>query len=1709
MVSRSKGTTKRRREWDPNASDSNDEDYNEEEAAVPRSARKTTKATPRGKKGGKPKSRSARKKNSWSDDDEELDEDDEEVIGGGNSEDDIEESEDEDVPMNRAGRSTRRAAAKVHNYQESDPDDIKELEEEPTKEDKPAVKSKSQIIRLKIGGALPGAPATPPMPRRTTRATSKEPTTVPPTAPRPTSSAGRSIRATSVGASTRAARTTRQTSAGPGVKGRQGSAEPGNPPGRRSSRLHPDVDAEESELSKGLPKHPSTVEEEDEEIFDPAAMPKAGEITKAAIETSTEAVYGGSRETFERDDADQDAPGEADEDDELPTQRSRSNKNNSQNQPSTPPPRGSPRKGRAPSTVSPTKFRKSPFKDRSQPTLEIPQQTRRGGSRGGSQTRGSDDDDWKMDEDGSDDDSDDMSGSDGSPGKTSGKPFIVDDDGEEYSEPGRRTRGKGSQGGGVSKRKRNVASEDDDLQGELADLQDSPGTRRSKRRAAAKADSQPRKPQLRERTAKVDYRIINPEFQVFGDDMLQTPIIGPGGFGGAKKQASVPTLYGTSGPFGGWGSATPIFGRTPFMGPAADSDSSDDDEAQRKRGVGDTGAILGHSTAGVAQPALLPPTAFLNPPATDVPVGPSNLGGPPSGGKKATTDSDPLGVDQSVSFDSVGGHEEHIRQLREMVALPLMYPEIFQEFGISPPKGVLFHGPPGTGKTLMARALASSCSTQTGKKVTFYMRKGADCLSKWVGEAERQLRLLFEEAKNSQPSIIFFDEIDGLAPVRSAKQDQIHASIVSTLLALMDGMDGRGQVIVIGATNRPDSVDPALRRPGRFDREFYFPLPDVDGRLKIIDIHTKNWNPPLSEDFKRELAVQTKGFGGADIRGMCTEAALNAVQRVYPQLYTSWDKYIIDAKKIQVVAADFLKAMKKIVPSSERSTSSGAQPLPKHIQPLLEGPLNGIKAVIKKLFPERKRLTVFEEAMYEDDPDPVRGFEREKMMANFENARIFRPRLLIHGPPGMGQQYLSGALLHHFEGFHVQLLDMATLQSDSLVVSPESSLIQKFVEVKRHKPSIIFIPNIDTWYSTMSPQVVSTFTALLRSIPPNDPIMLVGTAEATVEDLQNHYPQLLSDLFSYTKLNRYKLERPDRNTRIAYFKPLASHLKKSPREYPDPANRPKRVLEVLEKAPPSPPHQPTPEEIAAQTKRDGQIRNWLRIGLMGWIEQSKQRYKKLKKPIIDHQALVNLGKEPEPPAAEEVTSDIPLPVRKPYDLTTDKHGHPMILEVETGKKYYNIDVDIVEIRISNGYYCLPRQFLEDIKLIAIDAQTFGSDKERILRANEMVANAEVFVTDLETKDPNWLADCERLYQRQLEKQRVKDTRKAAREARKAAESAPVIEANASGVGSNGISNGDSPRKPGSPTKFESPSKASHSAGIPDLLNPETPSKPAHVSDSNNTSLSNGISHDDNSNQQSTEAQDMEMGNTNSSNGSFATSAFHTAPPSSQPTFGPGVGSTTAGKMNIGTILREGSPNTSRISSSSNRTSGGGSALTQSTNGGRYSIGSTQGAATPSFQEFDGISSADSQLPDTQVLSSSESGGQASQAYPMHGSQPLPSQMDSYSPHLFGSVPPNLKMGEFKTPDAKEIIIDLFAVDQLPSEIAGKTDGFSVEQLEQANTALMEAIWAGRNEWNRNKVLGKVKHTLSEVLKDIRAMQAILPGSFDLSEGDSYSLEHED
>jgi SpoVK/Ycf46/Vps4 family AAA+-type ATPase len=501
---------------------------------------------------------------------------------------------------------------------------------------------------------------------------------------------------------------------------------------------------------------------------------------------------------------------------------------------------------------------------------------------------------------------------------------------------------------------------------------------------------------------------------------LATPARGRRGRANVGWERNLNTTFG---PFGGGGGVGSLLSGPWGTGAAggADSDSSDDEMVHRTNAPGN----VGMTPTSAAPGGLLPGGASL---------GMGDAGATPNVGKikdrKALADADPLGVDVNVDFSKVGGLAGHIDQLKEMVQLPLLYPELFTRFHVTPPRGVLFHGPPGTGKTLLARALANSVGSG-GRKISFYMRKGADALSKWVGEAEKQLRLLFEEARKTQPSIIFFDEIDGLAPVRSSKQEQIHASIVSTLLALMDGMDGRGQVIVIGATNRPDNIDPALRRPGRFDREFYFPLPDKDSRKSILNIHTQDWG--LSDEFKASLAEKTKGYGGADLRALCTEAALNAIQRTYPQIYSSQEKLVVKPENINVHATDFMISIKKLIPSSERSATSGAQPLPRAIEPLLRQQLSNAKRALDELLPRKKKLTALEEAMFEQYDDKDHGFGREALHQEFERSRVFRPRFIIYGAHGMGQGYLSQAILHYFEGVHVQNFDLPSILADGRV----------------------------------------------------------------------------------------------------------------------------------------------------------------------------------------------------------------------------------------------------------------------------------------------------------------------------------------------------------------------------------------------------------------------------------------------------------------------------------------------------------------------------------------------------------------------------------------------------------------------------------------------------------------------------------------------------
>lgn len=604
------------------------------------------------------------------------------------------------------------------------------------------------------------------------------------------------------------------------------------------------------------------------------------------------------------------------------------------------------------------------------------------------------------------------------------------------SSQGRRSGRLGRKAASHRSRSRRQPSEEDDLDveeiaDEAAELDEDNRRNRKSRKRPSQRTEIAFEPNLRNRANRPDYRILRPELLLPIDDddapaaAGVTPQRNRRGGGGHVYRS----LFSTYGPFGGAGGPPPVLGGPDGAAAVggADSDSSDDEAPRAHQGLGGTVGM----TPTSAFPKPFAPQAHNNDALQGAGGGPVGLGKVTN--KKALADADPLGVDTNVTFDGVGGLDNHINQLKEMVALPLLYPELFQRFHVTPPRGVLFHGPPGTGKTLLARALASSVSSG-GRKVTFYMRKGADALSKWVGEAEKQLRLLFEEARKNQPSIIFFDEIDGLAPVRSSKQEQIHASIVATLLALMDGMDGRGQVIVIGATNRPDSVDPALRRPGRFDREFYFPLPDAVGRRKILDIHTKGWDPPLQDKFKDQLAEITRGYGGADLRALCTEAALNAVQGTYPQIYSSDEKLIIDPSTIKVLAKDFMLSVNKIVPSSERSAASGAVPLKKEVEPLLRQPLLEISNRIDEMIPRKRKATALEEAMYDDREDEF-GFQKETMQRDFESSRVFRPRLLIRGVEGMGQQYLGAALLSKFEGLHVQNFDLATLLKDSTRVS--------------------------------------------------------------------------------------------------------------------------------------------------------------------------------------------------------------------------------------------------------------------------------------------------------------------------------------------------------------------------------------------------------------------------------------------------------------------------------------------------------------------------------------------------------------------------------------------------------------------------------------------------------------------------------------------------
>ncbi|XP_066480194.1 ATPase family AAA domain-containing protein 2 [Tiliqua scincoides] len=654
-------------------------------------------------------------------------------------------------------------------------------------------------------------------------------------------------------------------------------------------------------------------------------------------------------------------------------------------------------------------------------------------------------------------------------------------------------------------------------------------------------------------------------------------------------------------------------------------------------------------------------------------------------------DVDPMQIDTSVRFNSVGGHYSHISALKEMVVFPLLYPEVFERFKIQPPRGCLFYGPPGTGKTLVARALANECS-QGDRRIAFFMRKGADCLSKWVGESERQLRLLFDQAYQMRPSIIFFDEIDGLAPVRSSRQDQIHSSIVSTLLALMDGLDNRGEIVVIGATNRLDSIDPALRRPGRFDREFLFALPDKDARREILKIHTREWSPKPSEMLLEELAEKCVGYCGADIKSICAEAALSALRRRYPQIYTSSAKLQLDISSINITAKDFMVAMQKTIPASQRAVTSPGQALSSISKPLLENTLQRILEVLQNVFPHTELAqkggeksdflchVLNNDLLYSDEEGSsisetghslkMHNKQKEEMF-NFNRSAYhqptsYRPRLLIAGEPGFGQaSHLAPAVIHALEKFTVYTLDLSILFG-VIAKTPEEMCAQLICEAKRTAPSILYVPNVHIWWETVGRTLQATFTTLLQNIPSFAPVLLLATSDVYHKVLPNE----VQELFAKDYGEVFNVNLPSDEERRKFFEDLVLHQAVKP-----PASKKKAVLQALEVLPvamPPEPRQLTEEEIKHLEEQEEDTLRELRIFLRNVTHRLAidKRFRVFTKPVDLHEV-----------------PDYVAVIKQPMDLST------------------------VISKIDLHQYLSAKDYLNDIDLICSNALEYNPDRD--------------------------------------------------------------------------------------------------------------------------------------------------------------------------------------------------------------------------------------------------------------------------------------------------------------------------------------------------------------------------------------------------------------
>ena len=397
-----------------------------------------------------------------------------------------------------------------------------------------------------------------------------------------------------------------------------------------------------------------------------------------------------------------------------------------------------------------------------------------------------------------------------------------------------------------------------------------------------------------------------------------------------------------------------------------------------------------------------------------------------------------------VRYEDIGGLDEAIKKIREMVELPMKHPEIFDRVGISPPKGILLYGPPGTGKTLLAKAVANESGAN------FHIINGPEIMNKYYGESEKNLREIFKEAEENAPSVIFIDEIDAIAPKREEATGEVERRVVSQLLTLMDGLKGRGQVVVIAATNRPNSIDPALRRPGRFDREIEIGIPDTKARKEILQIHTRGM--PLGKDVNLdEIAESTHGYTGADLAALTKEAAMKAIRRVLPEIEKLEEKLSPEfLEKIIVTRKDFMEAMKEIEPSGMReiivevpnvkwNDIGGLDNVKQELKEMVEWPLKNPEAF--------RRIGI----------DPPKG-------------------ILLYGPPGTGKTLLAKAVATESEANFTAIKGPEIFSK--WVGESEKAIREVFRKARQMAPCVILFDEIDS----IAPRRGTTSTHAVESV---------------------------------------------------------------------------------------------------------------------------------------------------------------------------------------------------------------------------------------------------------------------------------------------------------------------------------------------------------------------------------------------------------------------------------------------------------------------------------------------------------------------------------------------------------------------------------------------------------------------------------------------------